>query len=142
MTKRSFTLTFEGYWREEDKDEIPSRSGVYCVYTCTKHAPGKIEIHELIYIGEGGNVRERISNRPASEWESWKSYLKWGDELCFSFAQVDAATRERIQCALIFGHQPPENDKCKEGFPFDTVGLNLEGRTELLTTSFIVERTS
>ena len=33
-TIKSYSLIFNGYWREIDKKGIPSKSGIYLVYRC------------------------------------------------------------------------------------------------------------
>jgi len=142
MAEQTFSLTFQGYWREENKAGIPEGSGVYCVYTCTLKQDNTVTIHKLIYIGEGGNVRKRIAEHPKADWDVWRGHLNRGEELCFSFARVEAQNRVRVQAALIFRHKPPENSDYKWDFPFDKTTINASEKTALLVTSFTVDKTT
>ncbi|MCD6222041.1 GIY-YIG nuclease family protein [bacterium] len=140
MAEQTFKIEFEGYWRERNINGIPSHSGVYCVYECTYNANNDtVTIHRLIYIGESGNVNERIANH--EKWSEWKRYVKSGNELCFSFAYVESSNRDRVEAALIFKHNPPANDEYKDSFPFDRTTISASGKTALLSTYFTVERT-
>ena len=140
MVAMTFSIDFEGYWREGNISGIPAKSGVYCVYECTyNEEKDTVSIHRLIYIGEAGDVRDRIKNH--EKWEDWKRYVSNGNELCFSFGYVESENRNRVEAALIFKHKPPANEEYKNEFPFDTTTINASGRTALLSTNFTVHRT-
>ena len=67
MVEKEYNLVFNGYWIDEKKSAIPSKSGIYCVYECTYNPPKEgakstVNIHRLIYIGEADNVNDRIAN--------------------------------------------------------------------------------
>jgi len=98
-----------------------------------------VSIHKLIYIGEAGDVQDRIKNHDL--WDSWKKHVGEGNQLCFSFGYVESSNRDRVEAALIFKHKPPENTEYKDSFPFDKTTISLSGRTALLNTNFTVERT-
>jgi len=139
MAYHEFTIDFKGYWRETKISNIPSKSGVYCVYECTHNDDRKtVSIHKLIYIGEAGNVNEEIKNR--KKWEDWKKHVRPANMLCFNFAYVESIHRDRVEAALIYKHKPIENDKYKYNFPFDDTKLEITGQTALLFTKFKVER--
>ena len=38
---KKINLDFDGYWREINKNSIPSKSGVYCVYSCVYNSSNK-----------------------------------------------------------------------------------------------------
>ena len=141
MAEQKFSVKFDGYWREPNKDGIPSKSGVYCVYECTYNEDNKtVSIHKLIYIGESGDVNDRIQNH--EQWDDWKSHVREGNQLCFSFGEVESENRDRVEAALIFEHKPPENSEYTDSFPFDRTTISLSGNTKLLNTYFTVERTT
>lgn len=140
MGEQSFEVDFDGYWRESKTGGIPSKSGVYCVYECTHNKEEKtVSIHKLIYIGEAGDVKDRIQNH--EKWGDWKNHVADGNELCFSFGYVESENRDRVEAALIFKHKPPENTEYIDSFPFDKTIISLSGKTRLLNTYFTVERT-
>ena len=139
MAAQTFTIDFDGYWREKNKGGIPKTSGIYCVYSCVYNATEKnISIKKLIYIGESENVNGRIDNH--EKLPQWKKHLKSGEELCYNFGSV-TSSRNRCEVAMIFEHKPPVNEKYKDDFPFDQTTMKLTGKTSKLTTNFTVNRT-
>ena len=141
----SITLEFDGYWREPAITGLPEGAGVYCVYACTYNDDDKpkptVSISKLLYIGEGGEVRDRVSGHEL--WAEWKEHLAPGQVLCFSAALVSPeTTRQRAEAALIFWHKPPVNEEYKHSFPFDTTTISVSGKTTGLTTSFTVKKDS
>ena len=140
MTVKAFDIELKGYWREPNIGGVPEESGVYCVYECTYNASEKtVSIHELIYIGEADNVRNRIETHEKKD--DWKQHVRNGNELCFSFARFPSTDRNRGEAALIFHHKPPVNDEYKDSFPFDRTTISISGKTAKLNTHFTVERT-
>jgi len=140
MAEQTFTLEFDGYWRDQNKGGVPAQSGVYCVYECSYDAQKKtVSLKKLIYIGEAANVHDRIGNH--EKRSDWLKHVRQGNELCFSFAPVGSSDRDRCEAALIFKHQPPENTEYVNSFPFDKTHMRLSGKTALLTTSYTVVRT-
>jgi len=140
MAAKTISIEFDGYWRDEDKGDLPAKSGVYCVYECTYNKTKKeVSLKKLIYIGESGNVHDRVANH--EKREEWLKYVGQGNELCFSFGGVGSDDRDRAEAAMIFEHKPPVNDEYKNFFPFDKTTMSLSGKTALLNTSFTVDRT-
>ena len=140
MAEQTFSIEFNGYWRDKDKGSIPSQSGIYCVYECTYNVQAKtVSLNKLIYIGEADNVQDRIANH--EKYDDWKEYVRYGNELCFSLGAIGVTNRVRSEAAMIFKHKPPENTEYVNSFPFDRTTMNLSGRIALLTPSFTVNRT-
>ena len=140
MAAQTFTIDFDGYWREPNKGSIPEKSGVYCVYSCVHNVSEKtVSIKKLIYIGETENANDRISDHEKLSY--WKNHLKSREVLCYNFGGVVASNRARCEAAMIFKHKPPENSEYVSSFPFDQTTMKLSGQTALLSTSFTVNRT-
>lgn len=140
MAAQTYSIDFDGYWREKNKGGIPKESGFYCVYSCVHNESEKnISIKKLIYIGESENVNERIDGH--EKLPDWKKHLKSGEELCYNFGGVSSSSRVRCEAAMIFKHKPPENTEYVNVFPFDQTTLKLSGKTAKLTTNFTVNRT-
>ena len=141
MAVESYTLEFDGYWREANIAGLPASSGVYCVYACKYNAhSGSVSIRELLYIGESQNIRERVEGH--ERWDDWRSELQLGEVLCFNAALISPKSdRERAEAAMIYKHKPPCNVEYVNHFPFDTTSIQTKGRNCLLSTKFTVYRT-
>ena len=139
MAIKTFIVEFYGYWRERKIVGIPNKSGIYCVYECTYDSYNDtVSIHRLIYIGEAGKARDRI--RDHEKKPEWKTYVRAGNDLCFSFGYVESKSRERVEAAFIHKHKPPVNTDYVDEFPFDTTTIKARGRTMKLSTDFTVSR--
>lgn len=137
MAEQTYTIKLDGYWREVKMGGIPSKSGIYCVYTCVYNESAKnLTIKNLIYIGESENVNERIAKH--EKFPEWKKYLKVGEVLCFSFGAISSNARNRCEAAMIFKHKPPVNTEYKSAFPFDKTNVKLSGKVSKLMSDFIV----
>ena len=139
MAYRQIDLEFDGYWRESAISGLPEASGVYCVYTCIFNKEEKnVTLKKLIYIGESENVNNRVKNH--EKWDEWESYLNSGEQLCFSYAEIDGYYRERAEAAMIFHHDPPVNTEYVDYFPFDRTRITTKGKTAFLSKDFTVDR--
>ena len=135
---KTICLEFKGYWPESNKNFIPKQSGIYCVYTCKCDAEEKkVEIHKLLYIGESENVYVRIQNH--NRLSDWIKELRYGEELCYSFAPITSADRERVEAALIFKHQPPLNEEHRNHFIYNDTKMILSGKIKFLNKNFIAK---
>lgn len=140
VAAKSYTLDFSGYWREPNIGGIPAQSGVYCAYACTYNPSEKnVSLRLLIYIGEAANAKDRVAGH--GKWNDWRRHLQQGEQICFSFAPVASADRERVEAAMIFRHKPPENAEYRDSFPFDQTTVTTTGRNALLDSSFTLYRT-
>jgi len=141
MNKQTFNINFTGYWLENNSKSIPNTSGIYCVYECKYDSiNNSVIIQKLIYIGEANKVRERIETH--DKWFDWSLYVKPGNQLCFSYADVTHSNRNRIEAALIYKHKPIENADFKYSFPFERTNIILTGQTALLIDNFSVGETA
>lgn len=137
MAPQPYTLNFNGYWDEGIAKGIPSKSGVYCVYACKSNQT--VSIRKLLYIGEAEDVNGRIAKH--EKWPDWRKHLNKEEQVCFNFAPVESSECERVECAMIFHHKPPENTDCKDAFAYDETTISTSGRNSLLTEEFTVKRT-
>jgi len=140
MAPKSYSLAFDGYWREPNISGIPDKSGVYCVYACTHNVTeNTVSIRLLIYIGEAENANERIATH--EKGPDWREHPRQGEELCFSFAPFGNLDRQRVEAALIFHHKPPENEEYRDSFSYDQTTISTSGRNALLSPMFTVQCT-
>ena len=135
---KTIKLTFDGYWREVNSDNIPNESGIYLVYCCTKTDSG-ISIRKLIYIGESNKVKDRISGHK-KKTQCWNGKLQSGEVLCYSFALITSPNREQAEAALIFKHKPVCNDDYKDNFPYDETTIKSSGHCKEIAESFTVRK--
>ena len=140
MAAQTFSIKFQGYWRDRNKSGVPAQSGIYCVYEAKyNQSTDKVSLLTLIYIGEADNANTRIADH--EKRNDWLKHVRAGNELCYSFGAFSSTNRIRAEAAMIFQHKPPENDEYKDSFPFDRTTMSLSGETALLTTDFTVDRT-
>lgn len=124
---KSYSLNFEGYWREINKNGIPSKSGIYLVYRCVYDAKSNtVGLKEIIYIGQAENMHDRVANH--DKLGAFNSQLQRGEELCYSVATVSNADLDVVENALIFAQKPVLNDKLKDSFNYGAVTVKLDGR--------------
>ena len=140
MTGKTFELNILGYWRDKNIICLPKLTGVYFVYETTyKRDDDALLFKRLLYIGEAEDVNERILKH--EKYSDWLKYIRYGNELCYSMAQVENAYRERIEAAYIYEHKPPANEEYKNNFPFNKTHVKSSGETELLNIDFTVDKT-
>jgi hypothetical protein len=134
---KTIALEFGGMYMTSNG--LPAASGIYCVYTCIDKDEKTVTIQKLVYIGESGDMRTRVTNH--NLLPTWNRQLASGEVLCFSGAPVSPdATRQRAEAALIFKHKPPVNDEYTHSFPFDTTTINAGGKTSKLVADFTVKK--
>ncbi len=141
MPAEHYTLDFNGYWVETQIDDLPARSGIYGVYTCTHSASlNKVTLSKLIYIGEAGNIKSRVADH--EKWQEWRNYRERGEVLCFNAAPIfPQGARERAEAAVIHQHKPLCNTQYKDSFPFDRTTVTITGTHYLLAGNFSLLRT-
>ena len=141
MVAKSYSLAFDGYWRESKIAHLPAKSGIYGVYACIYNTgPGTVTLNRLLYIGESAIVQDRVANH--NMWPAWTRLLKQGEVLCFNAALIGPeADRQRAEAAMIFKHKPPCNTEYTDNFPFDTTTVTTSGKNAQMHASFTVTRT-
>ncbi len=142
MSEQTYTLEFDGYWREPNISGLPRGSAVYGVYACTYYSKAEtVTLNRLIYIGEARDVNARIEGH--EKWSEWRRELLHGEQLCFNAALITpAGARKRAEAAMIFKHKPVCNTEYKHSFPFDTTTVFTSGRNALMYPNFTVYRTT
>ena len=126
-TIKTYSLDFKGYWREVNKNGLPSKTGIYLVYRCIYSAEtNTVGLKEIIYIGKAENVHDRIANH--DKLEDFKSQLQEGEELCYSFAEVPVADLDVVENALIYAQKPRLNDNLTDSFNHGAVAIKIDGR--------------
>lgn len=126
-TIQEYSLDFKGYWREVNKNGMPSKTGIYLVYRCVYNkSSNTVGLKEIIYIGQAENAHDRIANH--DRLDDFKSRLQDGEELCYSFAEVSKSDLDIVENALIFAQKPILNDRLKDSFNFGAVTVKLDGR--------------
>ena len=142
MAAKSYSLAFDGYWRDPLEGGLPAESGIYCVYACTHDTRANtVSLRKLLYIGEATNVQERI--RGHERRQDWGQDLQYGEVLCFSAALIaPESDRQRAEAAMIHHHKPPCNVEYVHSFPYDQTTISTSGRNTLLDSYFTVYTTA
>jgi len=139
MGKESYTLKFEGFWREGTERDMPQASGVFCVFDARMiFATGAMKPEKLIYIGTAGNASKALDNHPNKP--DWKKHLKPGNHICYSFARVPVDKMTRVMATLVHHHKPPENEQYVKVFPFDRTHILLAGQVATLGAFVTVKK--
>lgn len=139
MPAYSYSILLEGFVMDNELDTLPAYSGIYCIYEMIARAnPGEFEPARLLYIGEAGNLRERIKNH--DKMNVWQFSIKSKNKLGFTYAKVDSFNRLRVKAALVFRHKPELNDEYLNEFPFHATIVKSDGRTDFLDTLFSVAK--
>lgn len=133
---KTISLEFDGYWCE-GSDDIPKKSGIYCVYTCVNNPSKDTIIQKMIYIGESNNVSDRISGHEKKS-KCWNTKLNSDEVLCYSFAPANEEDRKRAEAALIYKHKPTCNEEYVNEFPYDETTVISTGKTGFLESPFTV----
>ena len=124
---KSYSLNFEGYWREINKNGIPSKSGIYLVYRSVYDANSNtVGLKDIIYIGQAENLHDRIAKH--EKLDDFNAQLQQGEELCYSVASVSSADLDVVENALIFAQKPVLNGNLKDSFNHGAVTVKLDGR--------------
>ena len=124
---KAYSLNFDGYWREINKNGVPSKSGIYLVYRCVyDDKSNTVGLKDIIYIGQAENVHDRIADH--DKLKDFNAQLKQGEELCYSVAVVPSSDLDVVENALIFAQKPILNDKLKDSFNHGAVTVKVDGR--------------
>lgn len=131
-------VVFTGYWRDCDKDKMPEEAGIYVVYRSSYNERWNyISLKEIIYIGKAENVRERVANH--EKLSLFKTKLKEGEELCYSFGEVEKDSLDIVENALIYAQKPEFNTELKDDYIYDATHITLDGTYELMKyTNFTI----
>jgi len=139
MAEATIIVHINGYWREEDLFNILTHSGIFFVYESTYNPDEHtVDLLNLIYIGEALNIRDRILTH--DKFNTWKSMIRSGNELCFATGNVEDYFRERVKVAYVFGNRPAANNGNISQFPFDTTTLISTGKTALLKPTLTIKK--
>lgn len=114
---------------------LPGYSGIFFVYNCRYDlASDTVTLFQILYIGEADNIRTRVATH--ERFMSWRSFVKEGNELCFSAAFVQPHCRTAVKAVLIFRLKPAANSEYKGFLPFSGVEITLAGKTNLLLNRY------
>ncbi len=140
MPAYSYSILLEGFVMDNELDALPAYSGIYCIYEMIPgDKEGVFTPSRLLYVGEAGNIRDRVKNH--DKMNVWQFSVKSKNKLGFTHAKVDSFNRLRVKAALVYRHKPEMNDEYLNDFPFHPTILKSSGRTDLLDTLFSVGKT-
>lgn len=132
---KDYILNFDGYWRECNKNGLPTYPGIYLVYR-SRYNPQNdtVSLVEIIYIGKTDNIHDRLIKH--EKYDLFVSQLREHEELCYSCAGV-VEDIELVENALIFVQKPVLNDQGKDSYNYSRAHFVLEGScTRMKYTNF------
>ena len=126
---KEVTLSFDGYRSSDTIKFVPETSGVYCAYSYDKY----IDTNEPIYIGQSINLYERIAQHESNaDWPEYRDL-----PIAYSYAEVEESYLNSVENALIFHHQPKENDRLKDSYNHEPLRIKITGDAEGLDKEFV-----
>jgi len=138
MAAKNYSLDFDGYWRDVNKDGLPAQSGIYAAYAATYDAIAKtVSLRRLLYIGEAADMRARVATHERRP--DWLKKLTLGEVLCYSVVRISpTADRQRAEAAMINHHKPPCNVEHANDFAFETTSITTSDKNALMMATFTV----
>lgn len=134
---KDYILNFDGYWRECNKNGLPTYPGIYLVYR-SRYNPQNdtVSLVEIIYIGKTDNIHDRLIKH--EKYDLFVSQLRENEELCYSCAEV-VEDIDLVENALIFAQKPVLNDLGKDRYNYARAHFMLNGScTRMKYTNFNV----
>lgn len=132
---KDYILNFDGYWRECNKNGLPTYPGIYLVYR-SRYNPQNdtVSLVEIIYIGKTDNIHDRLIKH--EKYDLFVSQLREHEELCYSCAEV-VEDIELVENALIFVQKPVLSDQGKDSYNYSRAHFVLDGScTRMKYTNF------
>ena len=128
---RTYSIQFAGYWLEQNKKDVPAKSGVYLVYRGRFiQEKNFVELYEILYIGQSVNMRERIAHH--DHIGAFEATLHNGETLCYSCAAIDEKDLDLIENALIIAQKPRLNETKQINLDYSEKRFQVSGRCSLL----------
>lgn len=130
----TYQFSFEGYWREINKAFIPKKSGIYIVYRAVYNAiSNTVDPKEIIYIGQAGKGGKRVEDH--EKLPKFVECLKEGEELCYTFAEVEEKDLDIVENALVYMQKPIVNDYLKDSYNHEDAIFYVKGITSCLKST-------
>lgn len=124
---KEYKLIFQGYWRDVNKDNIPTKSGIYMVYRCDyDKSSDTVGLKEIVYIGKAENLNERLANHKLLD--NYKGRLTKGEELCYAIAFLNNDDLLDAERALIYAQKPPLNTNGVDEYSGPDIAMKVDGQ--------------
>ena len=140
MAEKTYSLIFDGYWKDSSIAKVPEKPGIYCAYAYTLdelNKKTKLKIHSLVYIGVSDNANNSVMLHEKSK-EFYKNLRGDMQKICYSFAPLDKASAEIVKSALVMAHNPPANSEVKK--PFEKIHITTSGQNAVLKKDIVIEK--
>ena len=110
--------------------------GIYCVYRGEASVRDSVDLKELIYIGQSGNVYRRLATH--NKINEFIEQLQGKERLYVSFAEIkNNYDREWVESAMIWEHIPICNVASTVAFNYLPIEVSLSGDTALLNNPVV-----
>lgn len=139
--EKTFTINFNGYFKDETRTLFPQNAGIYLVYRGilnTVVQPPSAILNELIYIGETDNLYVRHNDHDRRQ--DFLNTLQYGEQLFYCYAELNLSDNERrrVEAALIHELQPALNIKNQTMFNYDRTTIITQGDRHAFVPSTLV----
>lgn len=134
---REYHLRFEGSLSDHQRPYMPSYGGVYLVYRGIWSEKDQLFFcREILYIGQADNIKSRHENHEYHQ--SFIAQCHPGEIVFYSFAEVPAVDRGRVETALIYHTKPRLNCVGVDVFPYPPTSVISSGACALLDPEIII----
>ena len=124
----TYSLLFQGYYRDEFRKLFPNSSGIYCVYRGIYNSQTRfVTLMELLYIGETENLHQRHNEHDRRT--DFLNQLREGEILIYTYALFDGSEydRKRLEATMVYEIQPLLNTRQTNGFNYPPTEIILSG---------------
>lgn len=128
-TLKTYSVVFNGYLRDCNKEMLSDFEGVYIVYRCVYHSEADaVQLKELIYIGKSNDcsIKQELLQK------NFTSKLQSGEEICYSLAEVDREDIDIVANALAYVQKPILNQEENHIYKNQHAHFLIGGQCELL----------
>lgn len=134
---KEFNLNFDGSILDENREHLPSHSGIYLVYRGTLNSERtRLHCKEIIYIGQSTDIRRCNKNHESRS--RFLERLEDNEVLFYSYAPINSDDLKRVEAALVYKQKPLLNDQLKDNFLYPPTHIISSGACALLEKDFIV----
>ncbi len=94
--QREFEIRVKGYYDDISLNDIDEKEGIYFVFTAVTDQNENAKLSRLIYIGQGKNLRERLSNHEKYEEFKRKCDKDKGEVLVYYSGKTGVLSSEYL----------------------------------------------
>lgn len=138
----TFQLNTEGYWLDENRNNMPAYTGIYFVCLGNYDSVHNVfDVNKLLYIGKSeqeGGIRGRLANH--EKRPQFLAECADGESICYACAELAEESLDVVENALVFAEQPLLNEYLRDRFRYGETIIKTGGNdVGLEHTYFLVK---